>query len=375
MKNKALAPLFIPFCALALFACGTTPSGGSSGVYVPSIDNSKDLNEYEGDEFPTGEGTYYTSDYISFIMEVRGYYQTDVPFTVDEENKNLRIYDDMYFYEGDFFQLMSSDYKHIWATLKDESTEYLTPLREQGEDIQVDVNVSGVYKIVLDITTMVMDFEYKSEIVTPYYYPFKNCDIGTLVDGHIVFNTMAPNPENADEFMIENYAVETGKLYSFYSSFTHTSNYKLTVQEGYERYISPSLFETSVVFNLSGSFNIYVNRKTYTVRAEIADPSTLVYDCLTLVDGEWITLTPKDASTPYLFEYEYEATADYGGYGVRSDDLPKFYNKSYKEYVFTVEDSTLVGSYEGKYYFKKPGVYLLTLDLLNMTLGVQKALE
>jgi hypothetical protein len=64
-----------------------------------------------------------------------------------------------------------------------------------------------------------------------------------------------------------------------------------------------------------------------------------------------------------------------GGYGVRSDDLPKFYNKSYKEYVFTVEDSTLVGSYEGKYYFKKPGVYLLTLDLLNMTLGVQKALE
>ena len=374
MKNKIASILFTFFIALALSACNLTPNDSSRHIYIPKIDNSVDLKEYKKEEYKTNDETYYMSEYISFTMEVRGYFQTNIPFVIDKDNENLRIYDSMYFYEGDNFWLISNDYKYIWATLKNEDTEYLAPLREQGEDIRVDVKKSGIYKIVLDIKTMIMDFEYKSAIETPYYYPFKNCDIGTLVDGHIVYSTMSVNPNNSDEFMIRNYQVETGKLYNFYSSESHTSNYKLTVAEDSEQYISPSLFETSVVFNVSGKFNIYVNNKTYQIRAE-ADPTSLVYDCVVYKNKEFVSLTPKDPEHPYIFEYQYEATSDVGGYGLVSDDVPKFYNKSYKQYELIVEESNLLGNNNGDYYFKKKGQYLLTIDLLNLTLKVVQVSE
>ena len=373
MKNKVASSLLIALTTLATSACSLLPSGESNGIYVPDIDNSEDLSEYSEGDYETGDETYYVSEYISFIMEVRGYFQANVPFTIDKDNENLRIYDNMYFYEGDFFQLMSSDYRYIWATLKNENNDYLIPLREQGEDVRVDVKKSGVYKIVLDIKTMIMDFEYKRAIETPYYYPFKSCDIGTLVDGQTVYSTMSVNPENSDEFMISDYQVETGKLYSFYSGEPHTSNYKLTVAEDSKNYISPTMFETSVVFNFSGKFNIYVNNKTYQVRAE-ADPLSLVYDCVVYKNGEFVALTPKDPTVPYVFEYQYEATSDVGGYGVVSDDVPSFYNKSYNKYELTVEESSLLGKdSNGEYYFKKQGQYLLTIDLFNLTLKVEQA--
>jgi hypothetical protein len=131
------------------------------------------------------------------------------------------------------------------------------------------------------------------------------------------------------------------------------------------------MFEDNIGFNISGKFNIYVNKKTYEVRAVPTDPSQMVYDCLTYLNGEFITLSPKDPSVPYLFEYNYEATSDVGGYGVMSDDVPSFYNKTYKEYVLTVEESPLLGKGSKKYYFKKAGKYILTIDLLNLTLKVE----
>ena len=373
MKNKVASGLFIALTALAISACNLTPRGGSNGIYVPDINNSEDLSEYSEEDYETGDETYYVSEYISFIMEVRGYFQINVPFTIDRDNENLRIYDDMYFYEGDFFYLMSSDYRYIWATLKNENTDYLTPARKQGEDVQVDVKKSGVYKIILDIKTMIMDFEYKCAIEKPYYYPFKSCDIGTLLDNQIVFSTMSVNPNNGDEFMISDYQVETGKLYSFYSGEPHTSNYKLTVAEDSKKYISPTMFETSVVFNFSGKYNIFVNNKTYQIRVE-ADPLSLVYDCVVYKDDEFVALTPKDPTVPYVFEYQYEATSDVGGYGIISDDVPSFYNKSYNKYELTVEESSLLDKdSNGEYYFKKKGQYLLTIDLLNLTLKVEQA--
>jgi len=375
MKNKIASSLFIAFTALTLSACNITQDGDSSNIFVPDIDNSVDLNEYAEEDYKTNDQTYYLSDYISFVMEVRGYYQTNIPFNIDEENENLRIYDNMYFYEGDYFFLISSDYKYIWATLENEDTEYLTPLRESGEDVQIDVKTSGIYKITLDIKTMIMDFEYKSAIETPYYYPFKSCEIGTLVDGHIVYGQMNVNPNNSDEFMINEYQVQTGKLYSFYSGLAHVSNYKLTIAENSSQFISPSLYETDVVFNVSGAFNIYVNNKTYQVRAEPSDPSSLVYDCIVYENKQFVTLTPKDPAVPYIFEYQYEATSDVGGYGVVSDDVPKFYNKSYQEYELQVEESNLLGNTGGRYYFIKKGQYLLTINLLALTLEVAQASE
>lgn len=376
MKKKIASTIFIALFSLNLFACNSAQNESSNGIYVPNIDNAVDLKEYNEDIYKTNDDTYYTSNYISFIMSVKGYYQINVPFTLDENNENLRVYDNMYFYEGDYFQLMSNDYHYIWATLKNESNEYLSPLREQGEDIQVDVKKSGVYKIILDTKTMIMDFEYKSSIDTPYYYPFKSCEIGTLVNGTSVYSEMTVNPSNNDEFMISNYQVNSGSLYTFSERFSHISMYILTIFENSKQYLSNTMFEESLVFNISGEFNIYVNKRTYEVRVEASDPSKLVYDCLTYNNGEFITLSPKDSSTPYVFEYIYEANADVGGYGIMSDDLPSFYSKSYKKYELSVETSSLISQYnDGTYYFKKKGQYLLTIDLLNLTLKVDQITE
>ena len=97
MKNKVVSSLFIALTALGLSACNLTPSGGSTGPYIPNIDNSKDMKEYKEEDYKTSDETYYMSDYISFTMEVRGYFQTNIPFTIDKNNENLRIYDNMYF--------------------------------------------------------------------------------------------------------------------------------------------------------------------------------------------------------------------------------------------------------------------------------------
>ena len=372
MKKNVLSSLFLAFYAFTLASCGPTSRAlGSNTPYVPNINNSTDLEDYSGTDYETTDEDYHTSKYISFIMSVKGYYQTNIPFTLDKNNENLRIYDNMYFYEKDYFELMSSDYKYIWATLKNENTPYLTPLREDGEDIQVNVKKSGIYKIILDITTMIMDFEYKSEITTPYYYPFKTCEIGTLVDGHIVYNALSVNPSNEDEFFINDYEAQTGKLYFFSNAISHTSSYKLTINENSKQYLTETMFEDNIGFNVSGKFNIFVNKKTYEVRAVPTDPSQMVYDCLTYLNGEFITLSPKDPNVPYLFEYNYEATSDVGGYGIMSDDVPSFYNKTYKEYALTVEESPLLGKGSKKYYFKKAGKYILTIDLLNLTLKVE----
>ena len=49
-----------------------------------------------------------------------------------------KTFDDLYFYEGDSFYLISSDYKYIWSSLKDEAREDLEVLREDGEEIKFD---------------------------------------------------------------------------------------------------------------------------------------------------------------------------------------------------------------------------------------------
>ena len=93
--------LLIGIICCALVGCGE-PSNRINGIYVPKIDNSKDLQEYTVEDNQDNE-TSYVSDYIHFVREVKGYYKVNIPFTIDSSNENLRIYDNMYFYEGDYF--------------------------------------------------------------------------------------------------------------------------------------------------------------------------------------------------------------------------------------------------------------------------------
>ena len=49
----------------------------------------------------------------------------------------------------------------------------------------------------------------------------------------------------------------------------------------------------------------------------------------------------------------------FGGYGLVSLTLPRFYDKGYQEYTFTVKESDLLGNNKGKYYLKHRGIILL----------------
>ena len=363
MKKKMCALLGI----LLLFTLSSCEEQNKDGIYIPNINIKDDLIETKIEE---EDKTYYASKYISFVREVKGYFETDIPFTLENNNENIRIYDDLYFYEGDSFYLISSDYKYIWSSLKDEAREDLEVLREDGEDIEVKVKRDGIYKIALDIRTMLMDVTYKGTIDVPYYYPFKDIEIGTLKNDTLEFNIL-DKIDNSDEFVIKDYSIEAGKFISFYSAYSHTSTYKLSINENSLNYVDKTTLASSYVFKVGGTFDIYVNNKTYEIRVVPKDPSNLKYSCI-VYENSFIDLTPKDSSMPYVFEYEYEATSDVGGFGLVSDDLPKFYDKGYQEYTFTVKESNLLGNNKGDYYFKHEGVYIITVDVLNMTLEVIK---
>lgn len=356
---------FILSLVLLLFLASCGDNVKSNEIHIPNIDIHEDMEEYQTED----DKTYYTSKYISFVREVKGYFETDIPFTVSDD-ENIRIYDDLYFYEGDSFYLISSDYRYIWATLANEQVDYANVLREQGEDIHVDIKKDGIYKITLDMKTMVMDLSYKNEITKPYYYPFKTICVGCLVDGSIVYTDLSVNPSNENEFAVKDYDVEAGKLYFFYNQFTHISCYKLTIANDSKEYLASTTYSDCYTFKIAGKYNIYVNNKTYEIRAEL-DPSSATYYCLTYNEG-FIELNPVQNDTPYIFEYEYEATSDVGGYGVVSDSLPKFYDKGYNEYSFTVIESDLLGENKGSYYFKKKGTYIITINLLDFTISVAK---
>lgn len=362
--KKVLYWFFGLIILFALSSCGEEVKSSNS-IHVPKIDVHNDMEEYQEED----NKTYYKSKYVSFVREVKGYFQTNVPFTISED-ENIRIYDDLYFYEGDLFYLCSSDYKYIWASLTNENISYASVLREQGEDIRVDIKKDGIYKVTLDMKTMLMELNYKSEITTPYYYPFETICIGVLKNGSIADTNLIPNPSNEDEFYITDYEAEAGKLYSFYSSFTFTSTYKLTISDSAKEYLDSSMYSNAYLFKVSGKYNIYVNKKTYEIRVEL-NPASATYYCL-VYEGGFVELECINSDTPYIFEYQYEATADYGGYGLVSDDLPKFYSKNYKEYTFNVLESDLLGDNNGKYYFKKKGLYKVTVDVLNLTLQVEK---
>ena len=365
-----------PF-AISLSGCNLF-GGGSSGSSLPKVDNSNDLRDYtpSQDENYDENDELYTSNYLSFVTEINGSYRTNRPFTLDENNKNLRIYDNIYFYEYDFFQMMSNDYKNIWCSLSDETdAQYAEVEREQGEDIQTNIKVSGIYKVIFDTSTFLFDLVYKSEITTPVYEEIKNCDIYSVATK---WTTMQ---KFGDEFFVNNYHMEGAKLVAFDSSYSHTSHYKTTIDESclnkyiYKNGTKPS---SDVWFMIAGTYNIYLNAKTYVVRVELVSADADGYSASVYKNHEFVPLELVDENVKYVFKYRYTATSDIGNYGIMSDDVPKIFNASYQKYNLVATDGSMIylGAYSsGGYYFKTRGTYDLTINLLDFTISITKLPE
>lgn len=356
---------FICTFTFSIFASGCFDSPTDNTI---KIDNSNDLIKVQN--VNEDEPQYYTSKYLSFITEINGSYTTNRQFTLDSNNTNKRIYDNIYFYKYDFFQMMSNDYKYIWCSLSDENDiEYIDVEREQGEDIQANIKKTGIYKITFDTNTFLFDIEYKSEIDTPVYEEIKNCDVYTTTTKWITME------KDGDEFYINNLHLERAKLASFFSSFSHTSNYKTTIENTcLNKYIykNGSKPSSDIYFMIGGTYNIYLNAKTYIVRVELVSADNDGYTARVYENSTPIDLQPENEN--YIFKYEYNATSDVGGYGVVSDNVPKIYNKSNIQYNLTATESSMnyISNNAKDYYFKTRGTYNITINLLNFTISVEK---
>lgn len=377
-KNKILYLIFaIIFVLPSIFVLAGCFGSGIVSPKLPNIDNATDLIEYtpsQGENQYEEDDDLYTSKYLNFITEINGSYKTDRPFEIDTANANLRIYDNIYFYEYDFFQMMSSDYRYIWCSLSDENDlQYAEVEREQGEDIQTNIKKSGIYKVVFDTSTFLFDLVYKSEITTPVYEEIKNCDIYTVETKWITMQ------KSGDEFFIEDFHIEKAKIVAFDSSFSHTSHYKTTIDEScLNKYINKSGKKpTSYIwFMIGGTYNIYLNAKTYVVRVELVEADADGYSAAVYENNQLTNLELLNNDINYIFKYQLTVkTERYGNYDVVVATLPKIYNSAYIEFNLapTNESMSLLRESSGKYYFKNAGDYTITINLVEFTISVSLA--
>ena len=293
--------------------------------------------------------TYYTSPGFSLWMEVNGVFLEMDYFTLEG---NKRIYDNLYFYKDDYFYMVTEDAKYLYAGLGDStSSEYAEVEKQDGEDVQVNVKKSGIYKLIFDVDTLKFDMEYKAEIDTPVYYTMKNCSIYSIATEWI---EMGVNPENEDEFYIENFSVDSGKIISFFNNL-HISNYKVTLDDSCnEKYGSAR--KASITMNIGGTYNIYINKKTYVVRLELQNPDTASYSCVYYDGKDFIPLEPYEQSTPYIFRKRIEVEDKY-------QSVPDFHTKNYQTYTLDKGETDLLMGSNGNYYFKQVGTYDLIINL------------
>ena len=361
MKKKFLYLIL----ALLFIISGVYLVGCNFGDTSNNTDYNADVEEVNPenitiDNLIIEEGkTYYTSESLSLMMEVNGAFLEMSYFSLDG---NKRVYDNLYFYVDDYFYMITGDYRDIYASLGDSAdTEYAEEEKEQGYDIQINVKKEGIYKLIFDVDTLKFDMEYKAEITTPKYYTIKNCQIYSVATKWV---DMSVNPENSEEFVIENFNIEVNKTI-YFQNISHTSLYKITLDENCNETLASYTYP-SVTVNVGGSYNIYINAKTYVVRLELINPDTATYNLVYYDGADFITKSPDDQSVPYVFRQQITVDTK------NTTSLPNFYTEKYKTYKLTVIDNNDLLSYSGKYYyFKQIGTYDLIINLKTFEITVE----
>ena len=300
--------------------------------------------------------TYYTSPGFSLWMSVMGHFMVMDYFALDGDK---RIYDNLYFYEDDYFYIVTDDYQDLFASLAEESDkQYAEEEKELGYDIQLNIIKPGIYKVIFDTKTLKFDLEFKSEIQTPRYYTIKNCDIYS----NSSWTEMSVNPSNQEEFYITNYYIATGKIISFFSHI-HTSNYVPTLEINSQKYAKCE--KSNIRIFIGGNYDVYINSKTYEVKLELTNPETADYTCVYYDGSEFINLALVDENVPYIFSYQIQVSTQ------NTTSVPKFYNTHYSQYKLSITNSPDVMGSGNYYYFKKIGTYNLTINLKTFELTAE----
>lgn len=346
MKKKSVISLFL-ILSLVAFALSLTSCDISNPIENFDNENITPVVDAEG---------YYTDSVLAFCTEIRGSYKSDRPFTLDDEKDNLRVWDDMYLYEGDYFQMIVIGSSDIFYSVEDDDLEYVE-LNESRAQATVKEGKSGIYRIVFDLTEKVFDLEYKGEITTPVYEKMDGCDVYSL---STEFTPLTENPNNSEELMIADYHINSGEVISFYNhGNVHLSNYKVILDASNLGKYATALEDGDkhITFAIGGIYNLYVNPTTYLVRVELTDPDTADYSLMVYKNGEPQALIAESSDTPYLFKY----TVSLRKYA----SLPIFVADNYSMYSLSLNPSDNVDAEDGMFMIE--GTYLLEIDLKSFT--------
>ena len=361
-----LFPLLLSSCNFGGLVPSTTPkytNDDLSSVDISSIPSDYNITEGE---------TYYTDKKLELVVEVNGFYTALEYFTLDKENSNLRIYDNVYFYKYDFFQMMPEESDpNIYASLeKGVDKKYVEEYKSEGVDIQINVLVTGIYRLAFDLESMKFDVEHKGEITEPKYFTIETAEMATLENGgkNVVHTPMTLE---GDEFKIKNFALSSKMTLSFYN-INHVSWYKVTLAESLENRLAYFFVKDEKRHNQSfkmmvgGNYNISINRHTYEVNLELLNPETADYvvQYYDSESGKLAPLSPKDPSKTYLFEFVETATKDISV-------VSYFYNAASEKISWDIINETLLLKTNDMVFYRKAGKYRLTLNLLDLTLDAE----
>ena len=316
-----------------------------------SFDN-ENITEVEGQD------EYYVDSKLSMCAEIRGSYKANRPFTLDSNNENIRIWDNYYLYEYDYFQMIQDESKYIFYEVDASSKQYVDI--ESSKAI-IKQGKSGIYKLTFDLVNKVFGLEFKNEIITPVYEEMEGCDVYTL--SHDGFSQMTTNPNNSEELMISDYEIALGEIVSFYNHGNyHLSNYKVVPDFMLLGKLINGLNDGDAhpAIMIGGKYNLYINPKTYAFRAELLNPNEAIYSLMTIENGEYVKRNHDNNDPAYLFHYRIDVTKQY-------QSMPLLFNNEYQMFELDITE----GEYVNKYgQFKMPGLYSLDIDLKEFIITV-----
>ena len=318
---------------------------------------------------------YYTSNIFSLHTTIQGYFMMDRPFILDENDNTKHIYKNMYLYSDDFFFMAknkgtsSTNFDFIY-NLKDENDKDYVKVEDEDGCLTIKDGKDGVYNLIFDTVNLNFDLEYVGEIDTPKYDRINNCNILTIGSSQV---KMKENPDNPDELYIDNYNVPINGSVVFIPLFYDRLKFHLdsSVSQNIARSFKP---RDLIHFSTGGTYSIYLNRNTYTVRVVLQNKETANYGCSYVYDTteyNFQILEPTDK--PYLFEannintyinnvfYPYIYICDTEKQTNGRSTLYKFKLESLNDNLTYNEQSQL-------YRFKEIGVYNIKIDLLNSTI-------
>ena len=360
MKTSGKLALF-GLAPILLSGCSIFSGGGTDAP--KSVDPASIPSEVVVE---SGEEYYEATDY-SLWFECSGYYRSCPYYYVEEGKPNTRVYDNLYFYEKDYFFVLSKSMKEWYARLSEgHDTTYVEEELTEGLDYHINIKTDGIYTVKWDMDSKRFDVIYKSEIDTPHFYEIKKCRI--LSNGK--YTQMERNPDNQDELCVKGLNVLHAKGITFYET---PNAFRVTVDPASTQFLFTfdNKRDDYLSVNVDGPVDIFLNTKTYVARIALPNPDQNTFGFTTL-DEEKDQNIAVDPTHPYLFTYD--CTIDAAG---RMLENISFYDFHVREYEFAVASNPEIfdeSEYQGStfHYFKEAGDYRFQADVLHNTLSVSK---